>query len=275
MLTNSLNMFPSGAFHDSANRLFVHAERACKCACTHALCVMLANVAYVLFSQPRLFHGFAAWSSFWMQSGVVLIAAWQAIRMGARSVPSLCGHVCHVVIVGSQKQMMRTHTRGGVTCMANLYSWWNIAIHQLPNNAVRKVLAIVSPYLSISFVVAIASPQPAGIGFVNLRPQPIFKGAHAALISTRAAAMNLAGIVSGKGARTVGAGFVVYNSHVGSSFQAIGHATAVSAARGFLMLNYTIKSPPERHPAIIKAMGLRHVPIQIGVAGSEVVYRGA
>lgn len=37
---------------------------------------------------------------------------------------------------------------------------------------------------------------------------------------------------------------------------------------GFLLF----LAPPERHPAIIAALGLRHVPIRIGVPGCQVVY---
>lgn len=37
---------------------------------------------------------------------------------------------------------------------------------------------------------------------------------------------------------------------------------------GFLLF----LAPPERHPAIIGALGLRHVPIRVGVKGCEVVY---
>jgi D-glycero-alpha-D-manno-heptose-7-phosphate kinase len=37
---------------------------------------------------------------------------------------------------------------------------------------------------------------------------------------------------------------------------------------GFLLF----LAPPERHQAIIQALGLRHVPIRVGVAGSQVVY---
>ncbi len=37
---------------------------------------------------------------------------------------------------------------------------------------------------------------------------------------------------------------------------------------GFLLF----LAPPERHPAIVSALGLRHVPIRVGVSGSEVVY---
>jgi D-glycero-alpha-D-manno-heptose-7-phosphate kinase len=37
---------------------------------------------------------------------------------------------------------------------------------------------------------------------------------------------------------------------------------------GFLLF----LAPPERHQAIIGALGLRHVPIRVGVKGCEVVY---
>jgi D-glycero-alpha-D-manno-heptose-7-phosphate kinase len=37
---------------------------------------------------------------------------------------------------------------------------------------------------------------------------------------------------------------------------------------GFLLF----LAPPERHAAIVQALGLRHVPITVGVAGSEVVW---
>ena len=40
---------------------------------------------------------------------------------------------------------------------------------------------------------------------------------------------------------------------------------------GFLLF----LAPPERHQAIVQALGLRHVPIRVGVKGCEVVYRGA
>jgi len=39
---------------------------------------------------------------------------------------------------------------------------------------------------------------------------------------------------------------------------------------GFLLF----LAPPERHAAIISALGLRHVPIRVGVGGSEVVWQG-
>lgn len=39
---------------------------------------------------------------------------------------------------------------------------------------------------------------------------------------------------------------------------------------GFLLF----LAPPERHGAIIGALGLRHVPIRVGVKGSEVIYHG-
>ena len=39
---------------------------------------------------------------------------------------------------------------------------------------------------------------------------------------------------------------------------------------GFLLF----LAPPEKHQGIIQALGLRHVPIRVGVAGSEVVYGG-
>ncbi len=39
---------------------------------------------------------------------------------------------------------------------------------------------------------------------------------------------------------------------------------------GFLLF----LAPPERHRAIVQALGLRHVPIKVGVSGSEVVWQG-
>ena len=36
---------------------------------------------------------------------------------------------------------------------------------------------------------------------------------------------------------------------------------------GFLLF----LAPPERHSAIVQALGLRHVPIRVGVPGSEVI----
>jgi len=39
---------------------------------------------------------------------------------------------------------------------------------------------------------------------------------------------------------------------------------------GFLLF----LAPPERHQAIVAALGLRHVPIRVGVGGSEVVWQG-
>ncbi len=39
---------------------------------------------------------------------------------------------------------------------------------------------------------------------------------------------------------------------------------------GFLLF----LAPPERHQEIVQALGLRHVPIKVGVSGSEVIYGG-
>lgn len=271
MPTKSFNMLPGSAHHNPFDRLLMHVKLPSKRPQSRALIVLLSNIAYLISSQSRLLYGFAAQSALRVYAGMVLITAWQAIGMGNRSMASLCCHIVHIIGVRAQEQMIRAHARRCVAGVANLYSWWNIAIRQFPGNAMGKALAIDHPYFSIPLVVATASPQPASVSFVNLRPQPIFKRAHAVLIRAKATAINLSGIVGGIGARAVGAGFVVYNSHVGSSFQAIGHATAVSAARGFLMPNYTTK-PPERHTTIINALGLRHVPVRVGVKGSEVVY---
>ena len=53
-------------------------------------------------------------------------------------------------------------------------------------------------------------------------------------------------------------------------FGAWGGKLCGAGGGGFLLF----LAPPEKHQGIVQALGLRHVPIQLGVNGSEVVYAG-
>ena len=56
---------------------------------------------------------------------------------------------------------------------------------------------------------------------------------------------------------------------VGAQAGAWGGKLCGAGGGGFLLF----LAPPEKHTAIVQALGLRHVPIRVGVAGSEVVWQ--
>ena len=75
--------------------------------------------------------------------------------------------------IGSEKQMVRAYTRGRVAMVADVQAARNRPVLKLIGNSVGQCSYPVAIEHAISGAVLRRSPQPAAIGFIDLRPEPL------------------------------------------------------------------------------------------------------
>jgi hypothetical protein len=111
-------------------------------------------------------------------------------------------HINTVIFGGAEKQVIGSHATGVITNMANIQPFWNRAIMQFPGDTMGVKVGLVRATDSPIPMRKFARPFPATGGFVDFPPK-----ADRGRIS-----------------------------HVGSSFQAIGHASGcLQQRRGFVL----------------------------------------
>lgn len=223
-----LDMLPVSALHNRLNAFACRVIPPCKLSYAYTLFILLAHIADVLFRKAGFVACFTAPHLFRVQSGVVLIAALQSFGFGTRHVAIsarlaigtyLCGvtsllmHVLHVVFCGSEKQMTRVAAGAIVAAVKHKQVIRNSAVGQFIGDAVRKQSQALMAYLSIPMTTCAQFPGPTIIDarYLNTIPEALRRKSNGGILG-----------------------------HVGSSFPAIGHATGVTAPRGFVMPNYTM-----------------------------------
>lgn len=131
----------------------------------------------------------------------------------ARLISAFRIHIMHIIGGGSQKQMRGVATRWIVTEMTNVHVRWDGAVGQFVSKSVRKhVLAFANAAIAVAAGAFSCEPNPAVARSIDLRPESL---------------NNVFGSRRGG----------ILGVHI--DLQSMCRATAVSAARGFLMPNYT------------------------------------
>lgn len=89
------------------------------------------------------------------------------------NIASLCDHVIHIVLCGSQKQMIRSDAQLHVTLMKNQQAVGNESVMDFPRETMghnrlsvgQRVTAITTGYM--------ACPQPTAICLMNMQPETL------------------------------------------------------------------------------------------------------
>lgn len=80
--------------------------------------------------------------------------------------------VAHVFQVRTKSQMLRVDAVGDIASMENLKAVRYSTIANLVRQAMRRMLAAMeSDQSTVTFIVQVASPKPAGLGFINVSPE--------------------------------------------------------------------------------------------------------
>ncbi len=91
-----------------------------------------------------------------------------------RACTSFGGHILHVAVMITKKQMIRVHARRVVTPVANTHTFWDWSAIDNPRQPVCSFFSsrIIKPEASIAVVIDAGTPQPASIGNFYFRPEP-------------------------------------------------------------------------------------------------------
>lgn len=135
----------------------------------------------------------------------------------------LC-HISHIIGMCTKEQMIRAYTSRGITTMQYLSVFRNWAVVKLPRIAMRLEILALNMDLPI-FSGGTLRPQPARISFMDSQPELISGRLSAACVKARRG-------VCGAWLATAFTVGLAYNSHVGSPFSAIGHASGWCKQRG-------------------------------------------
>lgn len=86
--------------------------------------------------------------------------------------------VSSIVSRSALKYMIRIATRGIITFMTSLHSFWHCAIHTFPCKTMGGDIMVNNPKSPIPFRVWLPFPHPAfiGIALLNLFPESLFDG---------------------------------------------------------------------------------------------------
>lgn len=77
------------------------------------------------------------------------------------SMPSLLGHVAHVVGVRSKKQVVRVHTGWLIAPVAHLHASWDVAMLKNPGHSIGPLNLPASGDEAIPLAIAAPGPKPA------------------------------------------------------------------------------------------------------------------
>jgi hypothetical protein len=93
--------------------------------------------------------------------------------------PALCNLVITVIGIGAKKQVIRSNAMTNIAFVTNVHSGRDRAKVNYPRNPMRSHGYITVIRAAVNDAVAThqaSCPQPAGIGFVYLRPKAFGKG---------------------------------------------------------------------------------------------------
>lgn len=90
-------------------------------------------------------------------------------------VTALFSHVRHVVLMGSEKQMVGTDTCGIVATVKHMHTVRNIAMREHPRDTVSCLNFAVISTATVAEDVSASSPFPASVRLVDSSPEPILK----------------------------------------------------------------------------------------------------
>lgn len=148
---NLINMFPSLTSNNKPDRRLRSAEFLSQCKVGRStLFIFTANLAHGVLRQRGL-----------------------VVRL-ARCVAPLIFSVFHIVIVITQKQVVRSHTRRVVAAVKNPQTSRNLSICNLVRNTVRRCRFSVFDKLSVTTIPSSGCPDPTTrLTFLNVGPEPI------------------------------------------------------------------------------------------------------
>lgn len=163
--------------------------------------------------------------------------------------------VAHVIGLGAQIKVLRSHTRGVITGMQNVKVGCGRAIGEAVSQAVRKAqMAVSVAGMPVALPMFSSCPNPTLTSKPNLSPKAF--GEIGVAVGTLAGTIE--GSVRGGSAEVVATtdthvcvglppafagidieGKLDYTFHVKTSYKGVGRSPAVIAARGFIVPNYT------------------------------------
>jgi hypothetical protein len=88
-------------------------------------------------------------------------------------------HVFHVVLMGSQKKMIRANTLSVIAAVANKKSVRNFSVMNFPRNSMGSFHALAADpkmHFSVAAFIGVSVPLPAFKTKVNLSPKSLFNG---------------------------------------------------------------------------------------------------
>lgn len=143
-------MLPAIPPHDVSNHGLTNAVfLGQSCLCDSTLCVALPYLLHLLRTELRVVTSFA-----------VQIAAF-------------AHHIVSVVFMRAQKQMIGANASAHVAAMQDKKIFRYRTASQFIANAVRVLILAVDGKKAVTPVAAYASPQPATISFIHLRPEAV------------------------------------------------------------------------------------------------------
>jgi hypothetical protein len=166
--------------------------------CNPAVCKTSTNSPYVFFCQPSLrqlrstcdslravFYpvAIASWQAFWVKARSAPISVGSALRvalgpMGSTTCLASFGHhIAHVVGLGSQKQVIRTDTRGVVASMTDHHVFRDRTVQHFPHKTVCHTRGLLSGghadgNYSIAVGVVRAVPDPTLTNDIDVLQEP-------------------------------------------------------------------------------------------------------
>jgi hypothetical protein len=235
-------MFPMFALHNTINRAPRHFIAACEFDYPYSLIVLLAYITNVVIGKFCVAVLFATCQSFRVLCRKAIYAAQITLRVLKVAMTTLGNRIVHIFAVCAKPKMFRVPARRIVARVAHLHSAWYGAMIQFPFDLVNATQTTLVLNTTIALGVFCALPFPATTRRDKCtRQQSLFYRWVNALMRALFTAKELAIYAGAKYRATRFTGAIGYGTmgHVGTPFS-VGHATAVSAARGFLLpLNYT------------------------------------
>ena len=87
------------------------------------------------------------------------------------SASTLLNHVVHVLFVRTELQVVRAHAERSIAGVHHLKAIWDWSIRKLEGHAVRCTGASLKADAAVSHSLLSTSPEPAGVGFADARPE--------------------------------------------------------------------------------------------------------
>jgi len=210
----SINVRPGIATRDLLDTRLADAKHSSNSHTRYAYGTQAADFTNVVFSQLC----------------VAMLLTFQGVfGMLLKCGTLLCGHVCHVVIMGSQEQMIGPNARMNITAVQYPKIIRDRAVVDQPRCAMRSHDMTLVRKLAVTIRRIGVFPKPACAGFVNLFPEAWFWVFH----NTRVPAIG--GVVTGRLAATFAA-LCDRIIHVGSVLRSYRPCLRLLAQRGGFVL---------------------------------------